>query len=122
METDTGGMAEPGISSIKEVSTATELRKRLHAMKHKDREALSVAAAKSTPASRFLQSSLFTAIATALGVFGLLYISNPALVQEPRERYQIAKPSLKRVAAWAILAGLIVLVGPWLYQKFSAPK
>ena len=109
---------ERGVTAMKDVQTAADLRRQLHAMKFKDREALAVSA-QASPINRFFKSTAFTALATSLGVFALLYISNPPFVQENRERYTLAKPSLKRVAAWSILAGLLVLIAPYAYQKLS---
>ena len=107
---------ERGVTAMKDVPTALDLRRQLHEIKFKSREDLAVAA-QASPVTRFLQSNVFTALATSLGVFGVLYILNPPFVQENRERYTLARPSLKRVTAWAVLAGLLVLIAPLIYRR-----
>jgi len=112
--------------------TAADLRRQLHAMKSRDREA-TVFAAQASATERFLKSSWFTALITGVAVFILLYITNPLFVHEPKgpidpqvgggaDKYITPKPSLRRVTAWAVLAALLVALGPLAYQKFSAPQ
>lgn len=105
---------------MNEAETANDLRRKLHMMKAKDREEIGIMAAKASPLERFLKSHWFTGIATGLSVFGLLYITNPIFVQEDKEKYAVPKPNLKRVMAWAVLAGLITALAPLVYQKFSS--
>uniref|UniRef100_A0A6C0BMV4 Uncharacterized protein n=1 Tax=viral metagenome TaxID=1070528 RepID=A0A6C0BMV4_9ZZZZ len=91
-------------------------------MKFKDREAATFAA-QASPAQRFLKSYWLTGLVTSVAVFLLLYITNPMFVQErDREKYATTTPSLKRVSAWAILAGLLAALGPLLYQKVLTPQ
>lgn len=108
--------------------TAADLRRQLHAMKSRDREA-AVFAARASPTERFLKSHWFTATITGVAVFVLLYITNPMFVHdappvgaEGPEKYTAPKPSLRKVTAWAVLAALLTALGPMAYQKFSAPQ
>lgn len=99
--------------------TAADLRRQLHSMKLKDREAFD-AVERTSPMVKFTQSQWFTATVTGLAVFGLLYITNPLFVQEKRDKYEMAKPSIKRISAWSILVFLLVAVGPLIYQKIQS--
>ena len=110
-----------GQTTINEVPNAADLRRQLHTMKLKDKQAIHFAA-QASPGQKFLKSGLFSAILTSAAVFGLLFLTNPVFVQETRDRYELAKPSLKRVGAWSILAGLIVILAPIVAQKFSSAK
>jgi len=109
------------MDGINNAQTAADLRRQLHTMKFKDRMALAANTTekRTNPSiSKFTQSQWFTALLTGLSIFGLLYIANPLFVQEKRGKYETAKPSVKRIAAWSILAALLVGLGPMLYQKF----
>lgn len=112
---------ERGVTSMREVQTAADLRRQLHTMKWKDREAVAVAA-QASPVERFYKSNYFTALLTGASMFGLLFLTNPSFVQEDKAKYAMPTPNLKRVAAWAILALLIVALGPLVYEKFLTPK
>lgn len=102
--------------------TAAELRRQLHGIKARDREA-AVFATQAPVGERFIKSSWFTGLITGSAVGLLLYITNPAFVQGAAVNNSVVSPpNLKRVAAWAVLAGLLVALGPLAYQKFSSPK
>jgi hypothetical protein len=113
--------AGPAVAGTQNFQTAAELRRQLHGIKARDREA-AVFAAQAPPAQRFLKSQWFTALITSVAVFILLYITNPIFVHTvgPDGQKQVSpKPNLRYVTAWAVLAGLLVVLGPMLYQKFS---
>ena len=107
------------MNSMGSVETAAELRRQLHTMKARDREAVN-AATVGTSGEKFLKSHWFSALVTGAATFLLLYVTNPLFVQENDK--EKVHPNLKKVASWAILAALIVALGPMLYEKFLINK
>lgn len=108
------------LQSIDAVQTAAELRRQLHTMKADDQRAVRSANVSGT--EQFLRSHWATALFTGLGSFGLLYLTNPSFVQSSApedKKYQNAPPSMRHVAAWSILAALVVAFGPLIFKRIS---
>lgn len=108
---------DEGTSSINAVKTAAELRRELHTLKARDREAVAEATNSTTPMS-FFKTRWATALATGLITFFLLYLTNPLFVQAPTTTGARVTPSLRRVVSWSVLVAIIVALGPYVYQKF----
>ena len=109
------------MNSIGAVQTAAELRRQLHTMKAKDREAVTLATNGQTiSAEGFLKSKWATALFTGIATFLLLYATNPSFIQESTDKQRSEPtPSMRKVLSWSVLATLVVALGPYMYQKWT---